>query len=382
MASESRQNSNLLDDIQKHPWNWDFFQALRQIECAYAAPEYSRIGRSQSLKPDEFRFGQYLSLGFATSSIDKPQSVSRTGQAPRLNVRFTGLTGPNGPLPLILSEFIRNRLMGINDPDLPRASFGEYSDRLPDLDPTATRRDPVLADFLDLFHHRLITLFYRAWAVSQKTVDFDRDDDRHFSEWISSTCGLGLPEFDGLDSIPRWQKLAFAGPLSNQTRHADGLRGLLSEVFDTEVRMACLVGQWVDIPSEERCRLGRSPGTGTLGSTCVIGSRFWDRQQKFTLEIGPLPYDRFVQFQPEGRCHQQLHDWIAFYTRREFRWEATIILLQQDVPKLRLRSKRSPNVRRIGCLGRDAWLSSSGTFSDHPQDFRVRGGGFVAADNT
>ncbi len=374
MASESRQDSSLLDEIRNEPWAWNFYQALRQIECAYGDPEFKRIGRSTSLKQDAFRFGQFMSLGFATSSIDKPQSNTFKSKAPRLQVRFTGLTGPHGPLPLTLSEFIRNRLLGINDPDLPRASFGEYSNRAADSDTPATRRDPVLADFLDLFHHRLISLFYRAWAVGQKTVDFDREDDRHFSEWISSTFGLGLPEFENLDSIPRWQKLAFAGPLANQTRNADGLRSILSSAFDTEVQMTCLVGQWVDIPVQERCRLGRDAATGTLGSTCVIGSRFWDLQQKFTLTIGPLSFERFQQFLPEGKCHRQLHDWIAFYTRREFRWEAAIVLQSEEVPKLRL--------GQSGRLGRDAWLSSTGAFSYHPRDYRVRGGGFTAADNT
>jgi type VI secretion system protein ImpH len=372
MASTRRQDSNLLTDILREPWAWDFFQAARHIECAH--PHLARIGSSTTVKQDAVRFGQYLSLGFATSSLEQPQGPVAHGRPPRLQVRFTGLTGPNGPLPLTLSEFIRNRLLGINDPDMPRATFGEHGDHPAESSAPATRRDPVLADFLDLFHHRLISLFYRAWAVGQKTVDFDREEDRHFSEWIASTFGLGHQEFEGLDSIPRWQKLAFAGHLSNQTRHASGLQGLLTACFDTDVQMTCLVGHWVDIPVQERCHLGETRGSGTLGSTCVIGARFWDRQQKFTLSIGPLSYERFCQFQPEGRCHQQLHDWIAFYTRREFRWEAAIVLKSDEVPRLRL--------GKAGHLGRDAWLSSTGSFSHHPHDFRVRGGGFVAADNT
>jgi type VI secretion system protein ImpH len=388
----------VLDDLFKAPWKWDFFQALRQIECEYS--HTARVGVSTTLRDDPVRFGQFISLAFAASTLEQPHPESARAKEAALEsqfgpqkptiryvpsgcrkcidtllpsppekmlVRFTGLTGPNGPLPMVLTELIRNRLTGVDDPDLPRTVFGENADQ-----PQASRRDPGLADFIDIFHHRLISLFYRAWALANKTVDFDRHDlpgeRNYFSEWIASLFGNGLPEYDGLDGIPSWQKLAFAGHLAAPTRHLSGLRGILSTVFSTRSEVEALVGHWVRIPDRERCRLGRSRRTGVMGSTCIVGSRFWDRQQKIAIVLGPMPYEEFQSFLPGGKCHRLLHEWIAFYTRREFFWEARIVLQREEVPPFRLRAGR-----RGVQLGRNAWLRHRSMNYD-PSNYRIKGG--------
>jgi type VI secretion system protein ImpH len=401
MARQDRPDPHCVDDVFEQPWAWDFFQAMRQIECVYR--DHPPLGTSRTLREDPVRFGQFISLAFAASSLEQapkpavtPDSWSDDPLPPepafrKLLVRFTGLTGPNGPMPLVFSEMVRNRQAGIDDPDLPRAAFGEDADL-----PLASRRDPALAEFLDIFHHRLITLFYRAWAMAQKAVDFDRvalpadgfedEDERssarethYFSEWIASTFGEGLPDYDGLDSIPTWQKLAFAGLLSDPTRHLEGLGKVLAAAFATGSQVTPLVGQWLEIPARECCRLGETPRTGALGRTAVVGSRVWDRQQKITLQLGPVSFAEFQSYLPGGLCHRQLHDWVAYYTRREVRWEADILLRRDEVPKTRLDSISKP--LRGGGLGRTNWLSSR-PFQHDPRDYQVRGGGFTPHENS
>lgn len=364
MAAPSRENSHrVIAEICADPWKHDFFQGVRAIECA--AADQPRIGRSRTLANDPIRFGQLLSLAFASSTLAKSQVEN---QAPKLTVQFTGLTGPNGPLPLRLTEFIRNRLRGIYDPDV----IGTAADSAAEGGGMAPR-DATLAEFLDIFHHRMISLFYRAWAVAQKTVDFDREEDRSFAQWIASLFGSSLPELDGLDSIPTWQKLPFAGHLANQTRHASGLEGVLADAFSTKAEVISLTGHWVTIPEDQRCHLGRAPDLGTLGRSCVVGSRIWDRRMKFTVKLGPMPISHFEDFIPGGASHQQLHDWIAYYTRREFYWEAAIVLKKEEVPKIGLGLN--------GRLGYTTWLSSS-PFKHDPGDYHVRGGGLTPSENT
>ncbi|HEV7405129.1 MAG TPA: type VI secretion system baseplate subunit TssG [Chthoniobacteraceae bacterium] len=355
-------------DVFDAPWEWDFFQALRQIECAF--PDSARLGTSDTLRDDPARFGQFISLAFATSTLERRHAETVQPRdlfddspppPPKLLIRFTGLTGPQGPLPLVLTEFIRNRLTGVDDPDLPRTTFGEGADQ-----PQAARRDPVLAEFIDLFHHRLICLFYRAWAVANQTVDFDRSHlpgaSTSFAEWLASLFGHGLPEFDGLDSIPTWQKVAFTGHFANPTRHLSGLRGVVGAAFATGSEVEPLVGQWVNIPEGESCRLGERPGTGTLGVNCLVGSRFWDRQMKFNVRLGPMPYAEFITFLPGEKNHRRLHDWINLYTRQEFDWEAAIVLRRDEVPPLRL--------GRGAQLGRTGWVHSR-PFALDPEDYHV-----------
>lgn len=363
MATPSRENSDrLIDELCAEPWKYDFFQGLRSIECASA--DKPRIGRSKTLRDDYLRFGQFVSLGFASSTLAQPQSPV---QSRKFTVRFMGLTGPHGPLPLRLTEFIRNRLRGIYDPDIQgtAADKAEYA--------VASPRDSTLAEFLDIFHHRMIALFYRSWATAQKTVDFDREDDRCFAEWIASLFGAGLPEMDGIDSIPTWQKLPFAGHLSNQTRHAGGLEGVLADAFATHAEVICLTGHWITIPEPQRCRLGESRALGTIGQSCVVGSSIWDRSMKFSVKLGPMSLSQFETFVPGGASHRQLHDWIAYYTRREFYWEAAILLKKDEVPKI--------NLGLAGRLGYTTWLSSV-PFNNDPSDYHIRGGGLTTAENS
>lgn len=364
MAAESRKDPHrVIDEVCAEPWRHDFFQALRTIECAYS--DWPRIGRSKTLRDDPVRFGQLLSLAFATSTLAVPQSA---GGLRKLTVQFTGLTGPHGPLPLRLTEFIRNRLRGIYDADLQGTAAGNNADVA-----ASGARDATLAEFIDIFHHRMIALFYRAWAVAQKTVDFDRAEDRCFAEWTASLFGVGLPEFDGRDSIPTWQKLPFAGHLASQTRHAAGLEGILADAFATKAKVVSLTGHWITIPSDQRCYLGKSPAFGALGTSCVVGSSIWDRRMKFTVWLGPMPLEQFEEFTPGRPHHRRLHDWIAFYTRQEFFWEAVILLKKDEVPKIRLGV--------TGRLGYTTWVSSL-AFKHDPSDFHVRGGGLIPAENT
>ena len=356
--------NTLIPEVLSRPWDYDFFLALRRVECAH--PDLPRIGMSRTLRHDPIRFGQYLSLSFASSALEEPHLDRQKGR--KLMVRFTGLTGPNGALPLRYTDFIRNRQRGIYDADIRGTRGDNFTDG-----GTASPRDSTLAEFIDIFHHRTISLFYRAWAVAQKSADLDRKEDRTFAEWIATTFGTGLPEMEELDAVPGMHRLPFAGHLSCQTRHAAGLRGVLSCYFSTDVEVENFAGQWIDIPYEQQCRIGESRATGLLGSTCVVGSKLWDRQMKCGLRIGPMTMAQFEMFVPGGLCHARLHAWMAFYTRHELYWEAAIVLRKEEVPKTKLGS--------AGRLGYTTWLTSVPPGRDADQ-FHVRGGGLTPADNT
>lgn len=422
MASEGGSDPDrIINELCDEPWKHDFFQAVRRVECAF--PDKPRIGTSRRLQDDPLRFGQFLSLGFATSSLEKIPEWARPPESAvrKLLVRFTGLTGPHGPLPLRMTEFIRNRARGVPDPDLLETQRLPAAEELPPgatSDQQRASRDTTLAEFMDLFHHRMISMFYRAWAVAQKTVDMDRISDRSagktvaaesepagpmadvegedgatfekksgkdikpdraFSEWLASLFGMGLPELDGLDSIPSWKKVAFAGHLSHPTRHPSGLEGVLADAFRLPVEVISLVGHWIAIPPGQQSWMGRHPVTGQLcpngqmGINCVVGSRIWDRPMKFGVRLGPMTFAQFTTFLPGGSSHRLLHDWIAFYTRQQFYWEAAIILKKEEVPQIKL--------GQSGRLGYTTWISSV-PFAYDAENYKVRGGALDPADNT
>ena len=190
---------NLLQAIAERPYSFDFFQALRRLEALFA--DKPRIGKATRPQDEPIRFGQEPSLAFAPSTLASLKL--REDRPPRLEVFFFGLFGPNGALPLHLTEHARSRIRN-ND-------------------------DETFARFVDMFHHRLLSLFYRAWASAQPTVSYDRPNEDRFGEYIGSALGIGAPALRDRDAVPDLAKLYYAGLFSNQTHHADGLQAIIAD---------------------------------------------------------------------------------------------------------------------------------------------------------
>ncbi|HHJ17509.1 MAG TPA: type VI secretion system baseplate subunit TssG, partial [Gammaproteobacteria bacterium] len=245
MASENRTAASpltLLKRLQQAPYKFGFFEALRQIECAY--PDKARIGVSSRPAEDPVRFGQEPSMAFAPSTLSSLE-LSKKGLPPRLSVLFFGLFGPNGPLPLHLTEYARNRLRNEDD--------------------------ATLAHFADIFHHRLLSMFYRVWADAEPTVGLDRPDDDRFSGMVAAQIGIGSPALRNRDAMPDFAKQYFAGRLSAQTKNAEGLLAILDDYFHMPATLDQFVGEWLAMPAHSQMRLGMSRLTGSLGETTTLG---------------------------------------------------------------------------------------------------------------
>ena len=260
-APVGRQSDALtfLTALAQAPYRYDFYQALRRIECLHDA---RRLGTARRPADEPIRLGQEPDLAFAPASLAACE-LSRQGRPPRLQVRLFGLFGPNGPLPLHITEYARDRLRHHNDATLTR--------------------------FLDLLHHRLLLLFYRAWAQAQPHVSYDRADSDGFGRYIGSFIGLGPTVFRDRDSVPDMAKLYHVGALMPQPRSADGLRAVLERFFGVSVSIEQFVGHWMPLGVNERTLLGRTGAV--LGRGAVAGARVWDRQHKFRIRIHELKRD-------------------------------------------------------------------------------------------
>ena len=191
----------LLQALREEPHSFGFHHAVRLLECAYR--DRPRLGRSLRPKDDPVRLTQEPSLTFAPSTL--ASFTPGKGNAPaRLASYFFGLFGPNGPLPLHLTEYARARMRNAGD--------------------------PTFVHFIDIFHHRMLSLFHRAWANAQPTVEFDRPQSDRFTFYVGSLCGIGTPALRNIDHFPDLAKLYHAGWLACQTRHPEGLRTVLAHL--------------------------------------------------------------------------------------------------------------------------------------------------------
>jgi type VI secretion system protein ImpH len=322
MAGESgTATSSVMERLRQEPYRFDFYYAARLLE----AMDLKRPRLGTSLRPadDPVRFCQQPSLRFEPSTITEFRPA-RDGVPPRLFTAFLGLLGPNGPMPLHLTEYIRDR--------------------------ERNQADPTLARFLDLFHHRVISLFYRCWAVNQQAVSFDRPESDRFAVYIGSMFGIGSPPFRNRDEVPDLAKLHYSGRLACQTKNAEGLAAILEDFFRVPVRIEQFVGQWLAIPPESRLKLGDSPDTGTLGSTAIVGSRVWDCQQKFRIRMGPMSFADYQRMLPSGNSLKRLKAWVRNYINDELGFEVQLVLKAAEVPSL------VPG--RVGQLGWSTWMKS------------------------
>lgn len=297
MASPDRYPTRalaLLQALGARPERFDLFRVLRRLECAFR--DRPRLGEALRAAEVPVRLGQDPSMAFAPAAI---ASFTAEGRAvPRLGVASFGVFGPNGPLPLHLTERARERLLHAHD--------------------------PTLARFLDVFHHRLLELFYRASAEAEPAVARDRPAADAFATFVGALFGMGLPSTRARGRVSDLARLHHAGLLANQTRNAAGLERLVAGVFGVRARVDEFVGEWVEIPSRHRSHLGREPCA--LGQDAVLGGRRWLRSGRFRLVLGPMRRARFEALLPGSAGLERLVDLVRGYVGDELTWELRLVL--------------------------------------------------------
>ncbi len=184
--------------------------------------------------------------------------------------------------------------------------------------------------------------------MAEPTFQFDRPETDRFAAYIGSLCGLGSPALLDRDAMPDSAKLHFAGRLAPEVRNADGLQALLSQLLEVPVQVDEFVGHWMSLPIDCRCQLGKSPSTGTLGVSALIGDRVWDCQYKFRIAIGPLDRTDYEEFLPDGHRLPRLVAIVRNYIGDELAWDLNLVMKQQAVSTVEL--------GKSGRLGWTSWL--------------------------
>ena len=349
MAGANRQTpDSLIASLAEKPFKFDFYAALRLLQSSFG--NRPRIGYSESPADDPVRLAQNPALDFAPSTLaasDDPM-VRRSEELrrkdpdrpPVIHSRHFGMFGPNGPLPLCLTEYARDRIL----------HHGDFT----------------FASFCNVFHHRLLSFFFRSWADANKTVDLDREENRSWSQFAGSLVGLGM---DSLldredDKVPGRAKLYFAGRLVHQARNAEGLEAIIQDYFGVRSEVWSFVGRWLDLPNTSVCKLGDSPDTGVLGASVIVGSRVWTCQLHFRLRLGPMKFSDFERLLPLGKSFRRLCDWVRLYAGDHFSWDVKLVLAKEEVPAIQM--------GRAGRLGWTTWLKTK-PFDHDAEDLVLQG---------
>lgn len=313
--------------LREEPHSFAFFQAVRLLERLL--PERSHVGEFDDPGREVVRFGAATSLAFPASEIQELDVREDTPSSMRVN--FFGLTGPQGVLPHAYTLLVQDRLR---------------------------ERDGALRDFLDLFHHRIISLFYQAWRKHQFTVA--REDGTHdrLSEHLLDLIGLGTASARDRLALPDEALIYRAGLIAPQTRGAASLQQLIEDFFEVPVSVEQFAGGWYGVALQDRCAVGDEENAGNRLGGAVVGDEIRDTQARVRIRLGPMPRERYNEFLPGGSGYRELASLVRFYSHDQFEFEAQLILAAKDVPGVKLGAADDTR------LGWSTWICSTERASD------------------
>jgi type VI secretion system protein ImpH len=313
-----------------NPGDFDFYQAVYQIERQLSAEQkqWHGVGRDAFPRDELVRFKAEQHLGFAGQPINKANSRNNGNnqQALELYVSFLGLTGPSGVLPQHYTEMLLQRLK---------------------------QRDGAMRDFFDMFNHRLISLYYRAWEKYRFACQYE------IADGLNDPFSLLLKQLSGCkDNLG----LYYAGAFSQRNRSGQFLQQILTDLLGAPVKIVSLSGRWLALDKDEQTRLTSRTlpegQNGALGQTSMLGQRVWDVSSEVVIEV-VAPAATLPELLPGGSRYQLVQQIAGRYLEPHLQIRLVIKGKHQDFACSRL-------VGTETALGRGSRLSIRAAMSQHP----------------
>ena len=349
-AASGRNRAPLIGQLHEEAWQFEFFQAVRLLQQPAGGPSSEGdsarrpVGHDYAPQQEAVRFRALPSLRFPAGEIshlrapDQPAAAGAPPGPPEMAVAFLGLTGPVGALPQHYTSLLIERIRG---------------------------KDDALRDFLDLFNHRLLSLFYRAWEkyrfalAYERTAQADKPEEDLFTRCLYCLVGLGTQGLRGRLALDDEAVLFYAGHFARWPRSAVTLEMLLADYFGLCAGVRQFQGQWLyleednqsSLPSVRR-PLGRNMG---LGTDVVIGQRVWDVEGRFRVRLGPVDYAQFRQLLPSGDMLDTVCQLARLYVGPHFDFDVQPVLNAAEVPWCRLGGAGAEPAR----LGWNTWIHSA-----------------------
>ena len=342
-TSFRRSNPSLKQHLAQEPYCFNFFQAVRLLERSF--PNRLGVGRDSSPKQEVTRFHNHISLNFPPSEINKiifsPEDLSIEHPS-KMFVRFMGMAGINRVLPLPYTELLIER---------------------------RRYKDQTLADFLDIFNHRMISLFYRAWEKYRFPVIYEKNHDDYFTNYLFDTIGMGTKGLQKRLSFSDKALLLYGGLIGQKPHSISAITAILRDFFQVPAKVESLTGQWLKLDSESITRLGKA--NSTLGQSTIVGNRVWDQQSKFCLIFGPLRFQEFKEFLPIGSAYQSVIDLTRFLVGQELDFDEQLVLKKTEVPACRVTNNQQQGM----LLGWTTWLKTK-EFNQDDRQVMLRTDGY------
>lgn len=305
----------LNQELNDAPYRFEFFQAVRLLEKIF--PEKRPVGREAMPSEEIVRFRSRISLDFPASEIHefRESTDEKTGkQKTEMLVNFMGMAGVSGVLPSHYTDLLMDRIR---------------------------HRDTAMWSFLDIFTHRAVSLFYRAWCKYRFPIAYERGND-DFTGYLFDISGLGTKGMRARMSLADESLLPYIGLIAQKPHSCNALENILSDYFGTSAKVKQFFGQWIALDRADYTKLGKK--NSLLGESSIAGTHIWEQQSKFRVRLGPLTFKQFQAFLPNGSAYEPLKSIIRFMTGLEFDFDVQLLLNHKQVPGsiLTTRAQRRP----------------------------------------
>jgi type VI secretion system protein ImpH len=325
-----------LDRVEGLSDTFDFFELLRRLERRGGL-----FGYSGQVDREPARLGQHVRLSFSAKDVVEFREAKDKTPA-RVTIANLGLMGPEGPMPLHLTRWVLDRLSQrwFTGADARQTS------------------DTTFVDFVNILQHRMIALYYRAWADAHPAVQVERAVGGRVRAMLEAMAGIGLPGSHNpdLDAV----KLRQAASLASQVDGPERLTLFLAEAFKVPVQIKEFVATWMTIPAALQTRLTQA--YAVLGRGATIGPRVFSRQSRIELRVGPLGYEEFKTFLPGGQRLKMFKQAVRDMVGESLDVDLRIVLAREAVPPPRIGAVQ---------LGRTTWLARPTERGD-ADDMRLR----------
>ena len=319
----------MTDRLRTRPEQFGFFQAVRLL--SRLAPSRAAVGHDGPPEREAARFRTRATLEFPPSEVfDVRFDPADPDRPPEVTVAIGGTTGPLGVLPIPYTELLIERV--------------RYKDR-------------ALWEFLDVFNHRFLSLFQRAWQKYRFPIVYESGGDDPFVDGLFALIGLGTGGLRGRQAVSDEALLVYAGLIAQRPHSSSALEGILRDYFGVPAATRQFVGQWLALEPDDRSRLGAR--NSRLGADLVCGDRVWNNQSRFRIRLGPLGLASFRGFLPHGAAWPALNDLVRFLVGAEYDFDVQLVLRKEEIPECGLASGAAPPM-----LGWTSWLKCAPSAAD------------------
>src|SRR5512146_1022934 len=148
ISSEPRTPVGVIARLFREGYMFDFFQAVRLLERFF--PEGKSPGEAVDIAEEQIRFRPHNGLAFPATDVRGVEHLEGVQERARITATFMGLYGIGSPLPVYFYDSVA----------------------------TETEESKPLRDFLDMFNHRLYSLFYRSWRKYRLILHYSTPSNR------------------------------------------------------------------------------------------------------------------------------------------------------------------------------------------------------------